>query len=228
VTTFVNGSEQRQATQPPIIDLVLPMKSLLNADQSAYNSFFMGQVGRFGQNITATINGVTYNDLTLLSDKLWLTRNMAALYDLDVRLRQTANSGWTPPSAGTVFPVLSFGSSFEYPVATTVGLMTGVSDNDHGERFAYEYFGAGIPGFPSSSSGLPRYNLTYPLLSDADITTLYNFFMSQQGRYASFSFTDPSGSTLTHTRFDQDTITIKAITVNQWSTSISLRVTNGS
>lgn len=227
VMMYADASEQRQVGQPPLQTIELPMSTLSTTDKASWLSFFSTQKGRFNQDLQITLNSVVYNNLTLESDVLSAINPQAQLFNQAVKLRQVSNAGWTPPTPGTTFPTLSFGASCEQPFTQMSVFNTGVSDSQYGERFSYAYWAAGVSGFPSTY--LRAWKLEYPLVSDADIATLESFFLSQFGKWVSFSFKDPLDSiTYTHVRFDMDVMEIRAITKNQWATSLVLRQTNGS
>ena len=303
VTTFANGSEQRQALRPgPLYDFSLPMGKLNATDKASWLAFNSTVRGRFNQNLTATLGATTYGNLTMMSDDLSQTNQTAALYDQQVSLRQVKDYPFSLPSVLTVFPLLSFESPCERPFTQTSGYLTSINESQAGQRFAYEWYGASLTGFPGTGSGaavsitvtggavtaatvtaggsnyvmatipvtgtgkgaavapvftggvltgatvvrgghgytsatgtvtpstyLRSWKLEYPLLSDADAATLETAFTGWQGKYASFTFVDPlDGIAYTNVRCDQDELALRGNTVNQQSTSLTLRQTNGS
>ncbi len=198
VTTFQNSTEQRWVARPPLYQFILPMGSLSQADRASWLVYFSGRKGRFEVNLALTLGGTTYSDLTLMSDNLAFNQSKYDLfYDQQVSLRQAqaANfSSYTPPSVGSLYPPLSYGQVTpeywpELPFSQSNDFLTSVGDNPFGPRFAYSWFGSGSP-FPPGR--LRTWRLSYPLLTDADIATLENFFLGKQGRYGTFYFPDPT------------------------------------
>jgi hypothetical protein len=229
VTTFMNGSEQRFVSQVPLTHFVLPMSFLSDTDRTNYLSWISGVKGQFAQNITLTLGTTTYSNLTWMDDSLDLTSKMSSgYYDQQIVLRQVQNGSYTVPSGTfTSYPTFSWGGSVQLPFEQLSNYMTGVVDQPSGPRYAYSWYGAGLTNFPTGF--LRTWKLSYPLLSDADVATLENFFRGCQGRYLSFSFTDPVDSTTyTHVRFNQDDLQIKYLTKNQSTTEVTLLQTFGS
>lgn len=227
VTTNTNGSEQRWASRPPLYEFQLPMNQITGTDKASWLSTFSSEGGRFGQDLQLTLGATTYSNLTILHDDLSVENQSGNIYNQNLNLRQVQNGSWTPPTPGTSYPTLSFGTVAERPFVQSSCFYTGVNDNPYGPRFAWKWYGGGLTNFPTTY--LRKWQLSYPLLSTADITTLETFFIGQQGKLGSFSFTDPlDNTTYTHVRFDQDTFSVRYLTLNQNSTNIVLVQTNGS
>ncbi len=227
VNTFANGSEQRWPERPPLYTFALAMSMLNTTDKAAWLSFFNSQKGRFQTNLQITLSSTTYSNLALMSDDLAQTNDRGLLYNQQVNLRQVSNYPWTAPSVGTSFPTLSFGSVAEYPLTDTSSFMSDVNESPLGPRFVWSWYGSSLTNFPTGY--LKAWRLSYPLISDADRATLETYFLGQQGRYGSFSFTSPIDSTTySHVRFASDSLAIKHLTKNQQSTEITLIQTNGS
>lgn len=221
VNTFMNGSEQRWPNTGAFYDFSLPMTALNQTDKNNWVSFFAGQRGRFNQNLTITIGATTYSNLTLLSDDLAFTNPSSLLFNQSVDLRQTNSYPYTPTTPGTQFPTFSFGAVAEQPFVQVEGFITSIDDSPYGPRYAYAWYDASLAGFPTSY--LQSWKINFGLLSQADMDTLEAFFYSVQGEAVSFSFADPlSGSNIPHVRFDQDSLDIKYLTVNNLSTSVKL------
>ena len=231
VNCFFNGAEQRWPNRPPLATFSLPMSNLLTTDKAAWLSFFNTVQGRRFQDLqitlTNTLGSVTYNNLGLMSDTLNQTNHAALLYNLQVNLRQFSNSAWMPPTAPTVYPTLSFGGVAQQPFSQIFTFLVSANESVFGPRFAYSWYGSSLSNFPSGY--LRMWRINYALLTETDLATLETFFLGVQGRYLSFSFTDPiDGNTYTHVRLDSDALKIKHITRNQVSTEVVLRQTNGS
>src|SRR5579871_4844684 len=70
ITTWMNGSEQRWVSRPPLTNFVLPMTVLSAADKSSYVTLFSTAKGQFAQNITLTLGTTTWEHLTMMSDHM--------------------------------------------------------------------------------------------------------------------------------------------------------------
>ena len=230
VNPFQNASEQRSVARPPLYGFSLPMNSLLIADKSAWLAYFVTNKGRQHTDLQLTLGGTTYSNLTLMSDVLDVIQQTNLIYNQRVALRQVAAanfSTYTPPSVGSSFPMLKFGfgsptsSGVELPFSQASSFLTSVGDSPFGPRYVLSWYAAGLVGFPGTY--LRSWNISYPLLDATDLATLETFFLGKQGRYAVFSFTDPqSGVVYPNVRFNNDELVIRYITVNQYSTEISL------
>lgn len=203
------------------------MQVLNAADRAAYLAFLGTVKGQFAQNLTITINGTTYSNLSLMQDALSAANSMNLFADETVQVRQVQNGSWTPPSPLSAFPAFSWGGVAQMPFVQTSAYESSVNDNPYGPKYVYSWYDAGLSNFPTGY--LRRWKLSYPLLTDADLATLENAFVGWQGRALSFSFTDPIDNTVySHVRCDQDDLVIRYITKNQNSTELMLRQTNGS
>jgi hypothetical protein len=239
VQKFFNGQEQRWASRAPLATFSLPMQNLLIADKTAwitatpasgFVSFTSAQGRRFQDlslTLTNTLGSVTYSNLALMSDSLNQTNPLTLLYNQQLNLRQVSNSAWTPPTAPTTYPTFSFGGVAQQPLSQIYTFLVSVNDSVFGPRYAYSWYGSSLSNFPSTY--LRMWRIAYPLLTDTDAATIESFFNSAQGRYYSFSFTDPIDHTAyPHVRFDVDALKFKYITRNQQSTEVTLLQTYNS
>ena len=61
-------------------------------------------------------------------------------------------------------------------------------------------------------------------LSDADLATLQTFWDARKGNYEEFGFTDPdTGATTSKCRFDQDSLVVQQIQLNENRVSVSIQ-----
>lgn len=201
VTTFQNASEQRSVERPPLYGFQIPMSSMLAVDKLAWLNFHVSAVGRAHTDLTLSLGGTTYSNLTLLSDLLDAVQKDAVIYDQVASLRQVAAvnfSSYTPPTPAVIYPNLRFGlgspssSSTEIPFHQSSNFLTSVGDSPYGPRYTFSWYNPGSPlsGFPSTY--LRSWKLSYPLLTDADVAIIENQFLGCQGRYSLFNFTDPT------------------------------------
>lgn len=234
VVQFQSAAEQRSVARPPLYGFNLPMGSLNAVDRAAWLAYQVANGGRFHTDLQLTLGATTYSNLTLMSDSLTHAQHMSLFYDQVVSLRQVAAanfSSYTPPAIGSAYPVFKFGygsnttSRTELPFSRSNNLLTSVGDSPYGPRYAFSWYGTGLVGFPTTYLG--AWKLTYPLLDATDIATLESFFLGCQGMYATFDFTDPQTNTVFHNvRFNSDELAIRYLTVNQYSTEVSLMQVN--
>lgn len=232
VQIFQTGGEQRwpELTSGPLYSFSCPMNKLLVADWTSWQTFFNSAKGRLGSNFQIVFAGNTYNNLILSSDEIATTTKSAKMFDQQINLSQTPPatgswSAWVPPSIGSNYPTMACGAVAEYPTTEALDFLTDVNDSDFSVRYAYGYYDTGLTNFPTT--GLRLWRLSYPLLSNADLSTITTFFSGCQGRYNSFSFTSPfSGSTYSNVRFDSDQLAVRYITPTQSSIEVVLRQHN--
>lgn len=215
----------------PLYQFTIPLSNIMTTDQSAWLTLFTNEKGRFGQDMQITVGGVTYSNLALTSDDLTQTAitTSGMVFNQQVALRQVSNSSWTPPSAGTTYPSFSWSGVAQYPYGTVTTFYTSVNDNPTGPRYAFPWYANPSPLTNFPTVPLKRWRISYPLMTDADLATLENFFVSVQGRWISFSFTDPiTGTPYSHVRFDDDILSIRYLAPNQSSVEVVLKQTYNS
>jgi hypothetical protein len=104
------------------------------------------------------------------------------------------------------FPPLKTGAIAQYPADRTLQFATQ----------AYRFLDGTEQRFPECPGvlGLPgvlhRWTIKLDLLDEAELETLREFFLSQEGRAGSFSFTDPWTSTVyPNCSFGSDTLSLQ-------------------
>ena len=85
-----------------------------------------------------------------------------------------------------MFPTLKTGAVMQYPAKRTLQFATGVIRFVDGTEQRYR----------DNPSVLHRWTIQLDLLDEQEIAALNQFFQESQGRYASFSFTDPWDGTV--------------------------------
>lgn len=215
-----NGSEQRFVNNVPLFRFVFPYNSLLGADQIALLNFFNARAGMNASDWTAAMLAQTYANLTFDDDTISLTQQDPLLWNVALKFHQTQNKSYTIPSP-TNFPNLSSGKPFQRPYGPQWRSLTVAGDSTTGSRYAYQFYGAGLSNFPSSP--LRGWTLSYPVLSDADVATIENFFVGSQGRFATFSLTDDTSTTYAHCRFATDVLSLQYVAPNQTNVQFSIQ-----
>src|SRR5690242_13524518 len=88
----------------------------------------------------------------------------------------------------TYFPQLDQGITTQLPYAIAPAFNSVISDLPTGPRYTYA----------KRSSELYRWELKFPVLSDARLAVYEAFFAQQQGRVQVFTFLDPAGNLVAH------------------------------
>lgn len=84
----------------------------------------------------------------------------------------------------TYFPQLQSGIITQRPYTTEAAFLHATNDLDCGVRYSYSY----------RTNPLSKFTVNCPSITDAEVTTLENFFNSMNGRYGQFAFLDPVGN----------------------------------
>lgn len=70
---------------------------------------------------------------------------------------------------------------------------TSIAGSTSARPYSWAWYGGGLTGFPSGPLG--SWHLTYPVITDAEMTVLKNFFTTTvEGRLQEFIFLDPGGN----------------------------------
>src|ERR1035438_4155093 len=95
--------------------------------------------------------GTYYGHLTLTADTFECTETMPLSYTVKFNARQTQNAGMAAPSISGSYPTLANGLIAQRPFMQTQRFYTMVSDQASGPRYSFEYYDAGITGFPAGA-----------------------------------------------------------------------------
>ncbi len=219
------GSEQRWKRRAPLFRFQLKFSSLLAADKTAETTFFDNQAGMF-DSFALSLAGTTYGNLVLDQDELAFAQRENLLFDTELVLHQTQNRQYPANAPLAAFPTLANGLTAELPFIQRRRWLTSKTDQASGTRYAYKWYGAGLQMFPATA--LLAWDLQFPVLKDADATTLINAFVGWDGMAASFSFTDPiSNTTYANCRMGSDELTVKYLDFNRTSIAMTVVQTNG-
>jgi hypothetical protein len=227
VAIALDSTEQRFKRRPALTTFELPYRRITLADTNTMRAFFASQKGTFDSTWDFTLGSTTYSAMTFL-DPDFAAREEAdapTYYSFTLRARQTQNTGQTAGSPGAAFPALSSGLRAQLPYTTIRRASVMVNDNPMGPRYAWTWFGGSLSGFPTGL--LHGWELTFPVLTDADLSTIETHFRNQWGRWSGFSFTDPDDSTTyTKCRYDQDVLAVSHDAFNQSSLTLRIIETN--
>jgi hypothetical protein len=221
-----NGSEQRSAQRGvPLFEGTLNYKLIPRSERDALNTFFANMAGQdlFWQ---MTVLGVLYANLKFTQDVLSWKEGPMNLYAASVNWRQVYNTGYTIPTPGASFPLLSSGAFAQLPWSSDWRQLTTVNDQASGWAYAFRWYGASLNGFPSAS--LRRWSAGGPQVPDADVATLEADFVGRLGMYKAMSVTDPEDSSVhPNCRYASDVMEIQYLGFKQTAVNLVLEETNG-
>jgi len=221
VAIALNATEQRFKRRPPLTRFILPYTKVNATETAAFKTFFESRLGSFATTWSFTLGATTYDALTFEDDTFTAREDAATptLYSFTLKARQTANPGQTAGAAGAAFPALACGARAMLPYVQTRRFATLLNDNPIGPRYTWAWFIGG--SFPSQA--LRGWELSYPVLSDADLATRETHFRDNWGRWGGFSFTDDDDTTVyPNCRYDADSLEIIHTAPNQ--SSLTLRI----
>ncbi len=97
------------------------------------------------------------------------------------------------------FPALKTGAVMQYPASRTPQFSTQ----------AYRFLDGSEQRFPGFPAVLQQWTIKLDLLDEGELETLREFFLSEEGRAGTFSFTDPWTSTVyPNCSFTSDTLSL--------------------
>ncbi len=100
----------------------------------------------------------------------------------------------------STFPRLKTGAVAQYPAGRSLQYATA----------RYRFLGGCEQRYRERGRAVRRWAIRLDLLDDRELAAVEEFFESQQGRYGSFSFTDPwDGTVHADCSFDQDELRIE-------------------
>lgn len=98
------------------------------------------------------------------------------------------------------FPTLKTGAVAQYPADRATQFSTQT----------YRFVDGSEQRFPAYGAALRRWAIRLDLLDEAELSTLADFFASQEGRAGTFSFTDPwDGTTYPSCSFESDALALE-------------------
>jgi len=228
VAIATDFTEQRSKARPPLTRFVFPYTQINATDLATMRSFLESQKGPFDTSWSVTLGATTYSNLVLEDDAFSATEaaSTQTTYSFTLRARQVKNPGYTCGSPGAAFPALANGLRTQLPYTQLRRYAVMKNDNPlSGNAFRWTWFGGGLTGFPTGS--LHGWVLSFPVLSDADLSTIETHFRNNWGRYGTFTFRDPeSGTDYTKCRYDQDALEIVHSQPNVNSLTLRVMETN--
>jgi hypothetical protein len=207
-----NGAQQRWVRPPGgLVKFEFSYAAMTRAqkDDVKGSSLFGSAKGQFATNLSLSLNGVTYTNLSLASDEFAATESPTLQYSAPLKLSQTVgqNLAWGTP--GQPFPALANGSIGILPYTQKKRWQSVVTKMESGPKYAYAEFASGLTNYPTD--GLMSWEFAMDHVSDADIMTLVAHFVANYGMAFSFTFTDEDGTAYpkTHYAMDEMAVTYK-------------------
>jgi hypothetical protein len=96
-----------------------------------------------------------------------------------------------------VFPTLKTGAAIQYPAAKSTQYSS----------FVVRFLDGSDQRYRQYTPALRRWTIKLDLLDEAELSAIQQFFMAQEGRFGTFSFTDPwTGSVFANCSLEQDSL----------------------
>lgn len=214
----VNAAEQRYVVRPPMVEFDLTFTNLRVADMEEIDTFFDAQKGAFDSSWTLAIAGVTYTDMRFMSDDIVWEETKVNRWTTKLTCRGFHPAISSPPAT---LPKLSTEAVTQTPWSKSRRYDTSYNDMETGARHATAFRAGGLTGFPSTAERI--WEIRWSCATVAEIDPLIKFFLSKNGRYGSFDFTDPDTEvTYTGCRFESDTLDVKHSSFN--NSSVTFKV----
>lgn len=210
-----NAVEQRWIVRPPMVEAELSYRNLTVTDQGAVQTFHDSQKGAYDSTWTIAIDGATYTKMRFLDDALRWEETLPNRWSTKLKALGVPPAVSSPPAT---LPALPSGAVTCRPWSKSRTYATHYSDTESGIRHALALRGGGLTNFPTAP--VLAWDLQFRNVRPAFITDLVKFFLTKNGRFGSFTFTDPD-TTTAHTgcRFGSDDLTVEYIGYNNCSTS---------
>lgn len=228
VKRFQNGAQQRFARRPlPLITTEIEYHQLTQSQKNTLKTAFIAAKGQQSTSLSITIGSVEYDNLSFNADVFDALEAQPTQYSSTIRLIQSAGqNGLTASSTPETFPTFSYSTITQLPFTesqtfkTTAG-MSPVSGN----RFTYAWNTSTARSI--DYAGLRRLTLTFDPCWDADLSTLLQHFVGNQGALGKFSFTNPDdSSTYTSVHYASDDLVIRYNAPNNSSVTVVFEETN--
>jgi len=198
VVRFLDDTEQRWASGPPLNKFTLTTSHIKWTDVQNLQNFFITQKGAFDSTWTFSINSVTYSNMVFDSDIFTYTEVSPGKFSVSLQISQTQPSGSYATGVSAVYPKIRSGNIIaQFPVGTARTFLTTGVTSPAGLRYSYYWRSSPRVSFP----------LQYSSVSDADCAVLFDFYTSMFGNLRTFSFVDPvTGDSYAKCRFGMQSL----------------------
>ena len=213
-----HSSEQRWVVCAPFADLEATYTNLSADDQSTVQAFHDSQKGAYDSTWSFTLDSRTFTACRFYDDELKWEEKIPNRWTTVLRFGGFYPSISSPPSE---FPSLTSGAITQRPWTKRRDYETSFSDTETRIRHATALRGGGLTNFPTDP--LRTWDIQCPVISPSDADKHVKFFISNHGRYGSFSFTDPDTLVAyTGCRYASDELTVRYDGYNRCSLSVSI------
>jgi hypothetical protein len=213
-----NAAEQRYAVAAPFATFDATYTNLSAADQASVQGFHDSQKGAFDSTWDLTFDGKTFTAMRFTSDELKWTETIPNRWTTQLGFAGFYPAISSPPST---FPALPSGAVTQLPWSKRRTYETSFTDLEVGVRHATAARDGGLTNFPTAPE--LRWDITLRAIRPADAENHIKFFISQHGRFGSFSFTDPDTLvTSSGCRYDSDDLTVSYDGYNRCSISLTI------
>jgi Conserved hypothetical protein 2217 (DUF2460) len=118
----------------------------------------------------------------------------------------------------STFPRLKTGAVAQYPATRTAGYATQ----------AFRFLDGTEQKFPQRGAAAARWVIKLDLLDDTEMAEVCGFFLAQQGRFGTFSFTDPwDGSVHATCSFESDELALSLEGEARGRLQVTIKENNG-
>lgn len=213
IAEFQAGNEQRFQDRSKRDSFVLQYTAIPYSDRLNLDAFISSVLGSSGR-WRFILNGTTYAACQFDDETFtWQENKDYPLhYNGSVRFRVTTQDLVPDAVPGASnnpgpFPTVAAGMRTGYPFEKSSNFQVARVDLPTANRVAYPLYGSGFPHYPTRA--LFSWTLTFNALADADLATLEAHYLDASGRYAAFSFVDPTDLTYyPSVRYDMDSFKV--------------------
>lgn len=219
VVVAASGAEQRWVVRPPMIEVDATYRSLTAADQAAIDSFFDSQKGAADSTWTMAFLARTYTSMRFLDDEIRWEETLPARWTARLRSRGFHPAIVSPPSS---LPSLASGAVTQLPWSKSRKYATNMTDLESGDRISLPLRGGGLSGLPTTPAR--AWQVVMRSIRDSEAASFVDFFVSQNGRFGSFSWQDPDTLvTYTGCRFGSDDLEVRYDGFNRVAMSFEIQ-----
>lgn len=209
VNRFLNDQEQRWVSGTRREAFRLGFVAIPWTELSQILAFWNTMRGPAAGNWSLLVGSTTYTNCCFLGEDLQWSEANPGVYDLTLGVQQTVQLAAAASAPGP-FPTFSRGMRFQlpysqthhFPVLTNVMPLSGAAVT-HTERTA------NFPYCNPQHADEQRWALSYPVLEPGEQASLENHFVACQGRYAAFTFQDPTGGIHASVRYGMDALSFQ-------------------
>lgn len=212
-----NGTCQAFARSRAMAEFNMTLTEIPAADMTAINNHFASAKGKFDSTWTLDHDGFTYTGMRYEQDQIsWEERG-------DFWSTKLKALGFCPTFSGIpgTFPSLDSGAVTQRPWGHGDRFETLSVDMPAGQRYTTALRGGGLTGF--SATPIRGWDLVFQTASEAEAQKFLKWFVGQNGKRGTFSFTDPISSTVfTNCRHASDELTVTYNELNSAAFTLSV------